>query len=188
MGMTTDSLPATGIGPSANSSVAPVLGRPEEVGFARERLARLDAAMQATGDDCRLGGISGEGGVAGRFANGPGNEVRRLYLEAGLAEGTSADMVVKIAAIPLASQPGTQFQYGLSQDVQGRIVEVLSGQRLDEFLRTRILEPLGMPDTDFAVRPNELHRLVPLAGYDGSLSLVPARQALPGLLFGAAAA
>jgi CubicO group peptidase (beta-lactamase class C family) len=284
MGMTTDSPPVTGIGPSANSSVAPVLGRPEEVGFAAQRLARLDAAMQAKVDDGRFagislavarhgqlvyakdfgvqdittgaalrsdavfriasmtkpvtgvamlllyeegkwqlddpvalflpefadltvldpggrlvppvhpmtmrelitntGGISGDAGVAGQFANGPGNEVRRLYLEAGLTEGTIADMVAKIAAIPLATQPGTQFQYGLSQDVQGRIVEVLSGQRLDEFLRTRIFEPLRMPDTGFAVRPNELHRLVPLAAYDGSLSLAPSRLAWPAVLFG----
>jgi CubicO group peptidase (beta-lactamase class C family) len=120
------------------------------------------------------GGISGAAGVAGQFANGPGNEVRRMYLEANLAAGTLADMVTKIAGLPLATQPGTRFQYGLSQDVQGRIIEVLSGQTLEGFFRSRIFEPLGMRDSGFAVPPSETARLVPLVTYGAERTLIPA--------------
>jgi CubicO group peptidase (beta-lactamase class C family) len=52
---------------------------------------------------------------------------------------------------PLKCDPGTQFHYGISTDVVGYLCEVLSGQRLDAFLRECILEPLGMVDTGFAV-------------------------------------
>lgn len=62
------------------------------------------------------------------------------------------------AAMPLAFQPGREWNYGVSTDVLGRIVELASGQPLDEFLRTRILEPLGMTDTAFFVSPADVHR------------------------------
>jgi CubicO group peptidase (beta-lactamase class C family) len=126
------------------------------------------------------GGISGNGGVAGSFRNGPGVEVKRLYEEAValFAAGeprvrTLADLVGVIASLPLASHPGEQFQYGYSQDVQGRVVEVLSGQRFDDFLREHLFRPLGMVDTDFWVRPGQEHRLVQLPAYDEHLDLVP---------------
>src|SRR5206468_48621 len=51
------------------------------------------------------------------------------------------------AALPLLFQPGTEWNYGVSTDVLGRVVEVLSGLTLDEFFRTRIFEPLGMNET-----------------------------------------
>ncbi len=55
------------------------------------------------------------------------------------------------AAMPLLFQPGTEWNYSVSTDVLGRVIEVASGQRLDEFFRTRILDPLGMTDTGFYV-------------------------------------
>lgn len=55
------------------------------------------------------------------------------------------------AALPLAFQPGTEWNYGVSTDVLGRVVEVASGLSLDEFFRTEIFEPLGMTDTAFSV-------------------------------------
>ena len=60
-------------------------------------------------------------------------------------------MIDKLAKLPLAAQPGTDWRYGPSVDIQGYIVEKLSGQSLDVFLRTKIFEPLGMKDTGFWV-------------------------------------
>ncbi len=125
------------------------------------------------------GGISGNGGVAGSFRNGPGVEVKRLYEQAvslftsESAERTLADLVSAIASLPLASHPGEQFQYGYSQDVQGRVVEVLSGQPFDAFLREHLFEPIAMPDTDFCVRAGQESRLVQMPAYDEQLALVP---------------
>lgn len=62
------------------------------------------------------------------------------------------------ASMPLAFQPGREWNYGVSTDVLGRVVEVVSGQTLDEFFRTRIFEPLGMVGTAFFVPPAEVHR------------------------------
>ncbi|MGI5181919.1 serine hydrolase domain-containing protein [Dactylosporangium sp. CA-152071] len=58
------------------------------------------------------------------------------------------------AALPLLFQPGTGWGYGVSTDVLGRLVEVVSGQSLGDFLRTRIFEPLGMADTRWSVDPD----------------------------------
>jgi len=73
------------------------------------------------------------------------------------------------AALPLLFQPGAEWNYSVATDVLGRVVEVASGQSLDEFLTQRILEPLGMTDTSFYARPDDLHRLAALysRGLDG---------------------
>ena len=66
------------------------------------------------------------------------------------------------AAMPLAFQPGTEWNYGVSTDVLGRLVEVVSGMPLDDFFRTRIFEPLGMTETDFSVHDESLDRFATL--------------------------
>ena len=66
------------------------------------------------------------------------------------------------AGIPLLFQPGSEWNYGHSTDVLGHLVEVVSGQRLDEFFADRILGPLGMTDTGFAIADDERHRLAAL--------------------------
>ena len=63
------------------------------------------------------------------------------------------------AALPLLFQPGAEWNYGVSTDVLGRVVEVASGMSLDEFFRTRIFEPLGMSDTAFFVDEAERNRI-----------------------------
>jgi CubicO group peptidase (beta-lactamase class C family) len=68
-------------------------------------------------------------------------------------------MIDKLAAIPLAAQPGTDWRYGHSVNIQGYIVEKLSGVPLDEFLAKRIFNPLKMKDTGFWVEPSKLGRL-----------------------------
>ncbi len=88
-----------------------------------------------------------------------------MYDDAGVAsgllpyDGTIGDSVKKLAGVPLLFNPGDRFEYGLSVDVLGRLVEVLSGKPLDEFFRTRIFEPLGMKDTYFFPPDNKLDRL-----------------------------
>ncbi len=62
-----------------------------------------------------------------------------------------ATMVDRLAGLPLAYQPGARFQYSVSTDVLARLVEVWSGKRFSDYLKSTILEPLGMPDTDFYV-------------------------------------
>jgi CubicO group peptidase (beta-lactamase class C family) len=66
------------------------------------------------------------------------------------------------AAMPLAFQPGSEWNYGVSTDVLGRVVEVASGMPLDEFLRQRILEPLKMVDTGFSIRDDQVDRVARL--------------------------
>jgi CubicO group peptidase (beta-lactamase class C family) len=64
----------------------------------------------------------------------------------GVDLATATDL---FASLPLLFEPGTEFNYSVSTDVLGRVVEVLSGQPLDVFLKERILDPLGMQDTAF---------------------------------------
>jgi CubicO group peptidase (beta-lactamase class C family) len=66
--------------------------------------------------------------------------------------------IKKLAKMPLVFDPGKHWNYSVSTDVCGYLVEVLSGMKLDEFFRTRIFEPLGMVDTGFFVPPEKLDR------------------------------
>jgi CubicO group peptidase (beta-lactamase class C family) len=66
------------------------------------------------------------------------------------------------ASLPLVFQPGREWNYGVSTDVLGRVVEVASGMSLDEFFRTRIFEPLGMSETMWWVPEEEADRLATL--------------------------
>jgi CubicO group peptidase (beta-lactamase class C family) len=67
--------------------------------------------------------------------------------------------VSRLASLPLLHQPGSAVQYGLSTDVLGRLVEVVSGQDLKTFCRSRIFEPLGMNDTFFDLPAKKIGRL-----------------------------
>ncbi|HUS55721.1 MAG TPA: serine hydrolase domain-containing protein [Thermohalobaculum sp.] len=73
--------------------------------------------------------------------------------------GDLADSVTRLAAMPLAFDPGSRWNYSISTDVLGRIVEVISGQPLDVFFNDHILGPLGMDDTFFEVPDSHLDRL-----------------------------
>ena len=84
--------------------------------------------------------------------------------------GSLAELVERVAQIPLICQPGSEWNYSVSTDVLGRLVEIWSGQSLDELFREEIFEPLGMVDTGFSVAPANHHRLAslyaPLSGGD----------------------
>jgi CubicO group peptidase (beta-lactamase class C family) len=88
---------------------------------------------------------------------------RNAGYEWGAPEGVDlAGAVDAWAQLPLLFQPGAEWNYGVSTDVLGRVVEVLSGQSLDDFFADHIFEPLGMPDTAFWVQPDQLDRLAAL--------------------------
>ncbi|MDJ0847794.1 MAG: serine hydrolase domain-containing protein [Myxococcota bacterium] len=83
------------------------------------------------------------------------------------------EMVESLAEVPLEFSPGTRWNYSVSTDVLGYLVEVLSGMPLDEYYRSQIFEPLGMVDTAFQVPPEKLHRFAAnyTRGRDKSLRL-----------------
>lgn len=90
-------------------------------------------------------------------------------------EDVLADHIKRLAALPLNFHPGDHWEYGPATDVLGRLVEVVSGQTLDAFFRSRILDPLGMKDTWFYLPEDRLPRLV--TAYekkDGALSKLTA--------------
>jgi CubicO group peptidase (beta-lactamase class C family) len=72
---------------------------------------------------------------------------------------TLEEQVKKLATLPLKHQPGTTWEYGLSTDVLGRVLEVIKGQSLDHILQKNIFEPLKMVDTQFGFDPKKLHRV-----------------------------
>ncbi len=97
------------------------------------------------------------------FTYGPFGDslVQRAYRRANLMDGqqTNAELVDKLSRLPLAFQPGTTFEYGMSTDVLGRIVEVVSGLGLDRFIAERITGPLGMTATGFGLKAEASPRL-----------------------------
>lgn len=101
--------------------------------------------------------------------------VGRLYGEKGVfgADRTLAELSKRAAAIPLTGQPG-EYQYGASIDVLGRVIEVVSGQPLDAFLRQQVLVPLRMNDTMFTVPDALQGRFAEIytTGPDGALAIM----------------
>ena len=97
--------------------------------------------------------------------------VDSLYRAANVLSGDLESLVEKVTALPLLAHPGSMWNYSLSTDVLGRVIEVTSGQALDEFLAARIFEPLGMRDTAFFVPPEKTVRFTTTytALPDGSL-------------------
>ena len=88
--------------------------------------------------------------------------VASAYAKAGinnLFNYTLEESIPALADIPLGYQPGTQWVYSISVDVQGYLVERLSGQKFDEFLQERLFDPLDMAETGFFVKPENADRL-----------------------------
>ena len=94
--------------------------------------------------------------------------VRDAYIKAGVyktdldydaRELPGAQMAEALGKAPLAQQPGTTWEYSLSVDVQGRVVEAVTGKRLGEFMDERIFKPLKMKDTGFSVPAENASRL-----------------------------
>jgi CubicO group peptidase (beta-lactamase class C family) len=91
--------------------------------------------------------------------------VEEMYREQGISsEKPLAEFVADLVQLPLAFQPGTSFRYGLSHDVVAHLVEIMSGQPLDRYLRENLFDPLRMVDTGFYVPPENLHRFTAMYG------------------------
>ncbi|WP_438007529.1 serine hydrolase domain-containing protein [Sorangium sp. So ce321] len=107
-----------------------------------------------------------------------GDAYRKAGVSDGLSwtEGTLAENVEKLSKMPLASQPGAEFRYGLSADVLGRVIEVVSGQSLDVFFQERIFRPLQMKDTGFAVPDDEWHRMTTAYAYVEGAGIRPMKD------------
>ncbi|MDU8928704.1 serine hydrolase domain-containing protein [Alisedimentitalea sp. MJ-SS2] len=90
-------------------------------------------------------------GLAGRI-------YEREKIDFNPRSGVLADMCDRAAAHPLAFQPGTKWEYSIGIDVIGRVIEVITGQPLDQVFRDRVFEPLGMKDTAFSVPSNKVAR------------------------------
>lgn len=103
--------------------------------------------------------------------------VDRMYGEASLLSVGLDDLMEKLPRLPLLYQPGDRWVYSVAHDVQAALVEKLSGMKFDEFVRTRIFQPLGMADSYFRLPAEARSRMPPeyVVGSDGKL----ARSASP---------
>ncbi|MDC9728128.1 MAG: serine hydrolase [Methyloprofundus sp.] len=101
----------------------------------------------------------------GWFPNDKREQVVSFYRDAGITDGfcrpdeSIGDMVKRLAKLPLYAQPGETWEYGLSVDVLGYLVEVVSGQKFDQFVQTEIFDPLKMKDSHFYIPKHKLNRL-----------------------------
>ncbi|MFK7925349.1 MAG: serine hydrolase domain-containing protein [Bacteroidia bacterium] len=104
-------------------------------------------------------------GIGYGFQN---DSLMAIFEKHGITEGFEerdillADNVEQIAQMPLLHEPGEKFTYGLSTDVLGRLIEIWSGQPLDEYLHQAIFEPLAMEDTYFYLPTAKAERLTPV--------------------------
>lgn len=88
------------------------------------------------------------------------DELTKMWRSADLWSGPGlSDFVAKVGKLPLKHQPGDAYTYGINQDVQGALIERVSGRTFGEFLEERIFGPLGMKDTGFDVLEAKMHRL-----------------------------
>lgn len=120
------------------------------------------------------------------YADIGSDDFKAIYAKAGItALGREGDVLAeridRLAKLPLHTDPGTEWRYALGIDVLGRLVEVWSGMPFDQFLRTRVFEPLGMRDTWFELPADRRGRLMALHQMqDGKL--VAAHEAVAGAL------
>jgi CubicO group peptidase (beta-lactamase class C family) len=124
--------------------------------------------------------MSHSGGFTyGFFSN---TAVDKLQIDADLLNpnNTLDEFIKRVAKLPLNSQPGSEWHYSISVDIQGYIVQKLSGMPFEEFLEKRIFKPLGMVDTAFYVPKEKLNRFAEFYSYDkdGKLQVVGVKDGL----------
>ena len=109
-------------------------------------------------------------------------QMRAIYTKAGITGGfgrdklTIGDDIKLLGKAPLVHQPGERWTYGLNVDVIGYLVEILSGEKLDSYVKTHILDPLGMNDTYFYLPVGKQSRLVKVNGENNQHHVVPIPQ------------
>lgn len=104
--------------------------------------------------------------------------VDALYRDAGVESSVPpganlAEAIDVYACLPLQFEPGTQWNYSIATNVLGRVIEVVSGRDLDDFLRERIFAPLRMADAGFCVTDEQAGRLAELYGEDDKGGITP---------------
>jgi CubicO group peptidase (beta-lactamase class C family) len=110
------------------------------------------------------------------YSHGLGSDnYEKSYAQAGVfgLDVTLADMMGKLAALPMRHQPGTVWDYSIGPDIQARLVEVLSGMPFDEYLQRNLFQPLKMKDAGFFASPAAAARLVPVSWMNQEHHLVP---------------
>ena len=113
--------------------------------------------------------------TSGLIYGGDGEHpIHERYRNANFYGGGLADMAQALGNIPLAHHPGAFWSYGMSTDVLGYLIEVVSGMPFEEFLKTRILDPLGMRDTAFSVPVEKADRYATLyePSEDGGIQVI----------------
>lgn len=124
--------------------------------------------------------LSHRGGLTYGFINA--GAVGNAYRTEGVADGlTQTDLTLqqnidRLGAQPLLVQPGTAWNYSLSTDTLGRVVEVVSGTTFDAFLRDRIFKPLGMTETSFDVPDSRWSRFATVYSPDGAGGIRPMKD------------
>lgn len=102
-------------------------------------------------------------GFAYGIADDPSSPADQAYYKASVLQSESLDQLVrKVSDLPMFAEPGTLWRYSIAADIQGYIVEKLSGQSLPVFMQERIFTPLGMGDTAFYVPEEKVGRLAAL--------------------------
>ncbi len=105
-------------------------------------------------------GFRGEGGVEALY--------KAEHTDFDTRAGSLGEVVDRLARLPLVHHPGTRWHYGVSTDVLGYLIEVVSGMTLDRFFAERLFEPLGMTDTGFVMPEDRLERFASLYEPDGA--------------------
>ncbi len=154
--------------PSFANSVVAVpapAGSPEDVKFITVKAKRGITIRDLL---CHTAGLT--------YGDGPAVDLyKKAKLHGWYLSGhneTIAEVVDRLATLPLQGQPGEAFQYGYATDVLGRLVEVVSGLPLDRFFAERIFQPLGMVDSCFFLSPDKANRLMPVYGLvNGALTV-----------------
>lgn len=116
------------------------------------------------------------------FLHGIGpTELDKEVMEAIYRSGpkTIEERVKKLASTPLASHPGEKWNYSASPDILARLIEVFTGMSPDQFLKTRLFDPLGMKDTGYNLSAAQAERMVKLHHLDENGKLITARQQTP---------
>ena len=89
--------------------------------------------------------------------------------EGGANKITTREVARRLSEIPVSFEPGTDYNYGLSADILGSVIEVAGGMKFSDFLKERIFKPLGMKDTDFYVPDDKQNRLAKVYRAGGEL-------------------
>jgi CubicO group peptidase (beta-lactamase class C family) len=129
----------------------------------REGATRLDDTVPMETDITIRHLLSHQAG----FSHGvfdQGTLIYSAYADAGVRkpDSTLAQLMDQMAALPLIYQPGSNWQYSMATDVVGLLVEIVTGQTMAEAFKTRLFEPLGMVDTAYLLREDQIPRLAPL--------------------------